>query len=71
MEHKEIVKVKVLKDLPGVKAGEEFKLGGSGIIAATGYELRGANIGPKWYYSSEYSKYPEFFEVFYETKEED
>lgn len=68
---RKILKVKVIKDLPGAPEGSEFKVAGCGVIhGELGVELRGSNIGSKFYYSSEFEKYPDFFECVYETSEE-
>ena len=69
---KKISKVKVIKDMPGAPEGSEFKVRGCGVIhGGTGTELRGANIGKKFYYSSEFESYPDFFFLFYETNNDD
>ena len=60
---KRVEKIKLLKDVPGAKAGDEINVFETGVMNGEGVQLRGANIGGKFYWYSELPKYPDFFEL--------
>jgi len=60
---KRVEKVKLLKDVPGAKAGDVCEVFDTSVINGEGKKLRGANIGGKFYWDSEFPLYPYFFEL--------
>ena len=66
MSRKKPISVKLLKDFPGGKAGDEFKFAGCGVVhGGTGTEVEAVMIGGHSLFSTYLEKYKDFFELIY------
>jgi hypothetical protein len=64
---KRIEKIILLKDMPGADKGSEISLYEVNVKNGEGSCLRGATIGKKFYWDSQFVEYPDFFRVVIET----